>query len=560
MKNIKLASFVLVLVIVSMSCSLFTPASSKDGAVAGDINQDFDNLPIFDPEAPLPSPGAMALRALAELDPSVAVLESDVEAAEQAALNALVADLQAQLDAGGDIEVPFLPSQPGSAKIAIPAPAISFPTNYNLMGNFDGPIDTSGAAAASGGMISLLSDKLTQYIPTTPTGTDWGGELTMPEGSATSDVRIDIGRNSEGSTKFGLGFKTEASKNGVSVKSEWAGNVEGQRCPNAEGQVSYTIKTSLGADVGGAGFKQDLTAFVRAVVGDDAKIVSTTIDVTQATRQVKEDGRQLYVESGETYQFNGENYSDSIQSNLHLIRKSQDVSLSEARDMTSSGQTAAFSMAYTSLITAERAWLTGGCTQIVATSPGAVQPGSTTSIPVTVRHKFDGSEVSSKIDAVLSGDELVEPSSLAKTPGTLKYIAPEENGKAATITLTATSKRGKSTLELKASTGGAAYQIVGGLDEFQTSTAVCDIMGPFTLTGGGFSMRFSGGLSGSYTYSGPFGASGSGSYAISLPNGIGQPGSMTGGGSGCVETPLGTFCDGGTETYSLSPLPEGSCP
>ncbi len=107
----------------------------------------------------------------------------------------------------------------------------------------------------------------------------------------------------------------------------------------------------------------------------------------------------------------------------------------------------------------------------------------------------------------------------------------------------------------------AAYQIVGGLDEFQTNTAVCDIMGPFTLTGGGFALKFSGGLSGTYTYSGgPFGASGSGSYTISLPNGLGQPGTMTGGGSGCVETELGTFCNSGTEKYSLSPLPEGSCP
>ena len=557
----KLVSFVAVLVIVSISCSLFTPTSSTSEVVPGDIKQVIDELPAFDPEAPLPSPGAMALRALAVLDPGVAILESDVEAAERAALNALFADLQAQLEAGSGIEVPFLPSQPGSAKVAIPPAAITFPANYNLKGNFDGAINTTGAASASGGLISIMSDKLTPYIPTTPTGIEGGGSVTMPEGSAISDVRVDIGRNSEGSTKFGLSLKTDASKNGVSVKSEWAGNMEGQRCPNAEGQISYTIKTSLGADVGGAGFKQDLTAFVQAVVGDDARIVSTTIDVTQATRQVKEDGRQLYVESGETYQFNGDNYEDTKISNSHLVRKSQDVTLSESRDMTSSGMNAAFAMALTSLLGAEHTWLTGGCTEIKASLPGSVQTGSTTSIPVTVSHKFDGSEVPSKLEAVLSGEKSVEPTTLAMTPGTLKYTAPDENGKTATITLTATSRRGKATLELKASTGGAAYQIVGGLDDFQTNTAVCDIMGPFTLTGGGFALRFSGGLSGTYTYSGgPFGASGSGSYTISLPDGIGKPGTMTGGGSGCVETELGTFCNSGTEKYSLSPLPDVSCP
>jgi hypothetical protein len=42
----------------------------------------------------------------------------------------------------------------------------------------------------------------------------------------------------------------------------------------------------------------------------------------------------------------------------------------------------------------------------------------------------------------------------------------------------------------------APYRIVGGLDDWQTDTAVCNIMKPFTLTGGGFTMQVSGGLSG----------------------------------------------------------------
>ncbi len=66
------------------------------------------------------------------------------------------------------------------------------------------------------------------------------------------------------------------------------------------------------------------------------------------------------------------------------------------------------------------------------------------------------------------------------------------------------------------------YQIVGGLDDFQTNTAVCDIMGPFTLSGGGISAKYSGGLSGTYIYAGgPFNASGGQSYTIS-PAGRGR--------------------------------------
>ncbi|MCC6327161.1 MAG: hypothetical protein IT174_01510, partial [Acidobacteria bacterium] len=105
---------------------------------------------------------------------------------------------------------------------------------------------------------------------------------------------------------------------------------------------------------------------------------------------------------------------------------------------------------------------------------------------------------------------------------------------------------------LTASTGGRdSYHIVGGLDDFQTSTDVCDIMKPFTLTGGGFTNNFSGGISGSYNFTGPFQSEGSGTYTISLPDGPGKPGTMTGQGSGSV---LGKYTGTGTEKYTLTPI------
>jgi len=105
----------------------------------------------------------------------------------------------------------------------------------------------------------------------------------------------------------------------------------------------------------------------------------------------------------------------------------------------------------------------------------------------------------------------------------------------------------------KASTGGGSYQIVGGLDDWQTNTKVCDIMKPFTLTGGGFTMQVSGGLSGTYSYTGPFNAQGRGNYTISLPDGVGKPGTMTGGGSGQV-TGDKVYTGSGTEKYTLTPI------
>ena len=94
------------------------------------------------------------------------------------------------------------------------------------------------------------------------------------------------------------------------------------------------------------------------------------------------------------------------------------------------------------------------------------------------------------------------------------------------------------------------YRIVGGLDDFQTNTAVCDIMKPFTLTGGGITLQASGGLSGTYTYTGIFNAQGTGTYTISLPDGPGKPGTMTGGGAGSAEG----YTNTGTEKYTLTPI------
>jgi hypothetical protein len=258
----------------------------------------------------------------------------------------------------------------------------------------------------------------------------------------------------------------------------------------------------------------------------------------------------VYVESGLTVKASGDDYANAEYSNLRTIRHSQDATQADATALSGAGHDAALNMARVALAMAERNWLNGGCTKIEATSPGTVEPGSTTAIPVTVRHRFEGSVVPSKLKAELAGGESVDPASLAKTPGTLTYTAPNESGKSATITLTATSRRGRATLELTANTGGAAYRIVGGLDAWQTDTAVCDIMKPFVLTGGGFTMQVSGGLSGTYTYTGPFNAHGGETYSISLPDGVGKPGTMTGGGAGSA----GGYTNTGTEFYTLTPI------
>ncbi len=131
-----------------------------------------------------------------------------------------------------------------------------------------------------------------------------------------------------------------------------------------------------------------------------------------------------------------------------------------------------------------------------APSPGKVEPGSTTPIPVNVISIFDGSNAPSKLKAALTGGASIDPTALAKTPGTLTYTAPDEKGKSATILLTATSKRGKAKLELNANTGEKkqTYHVIEtpGAGGSWSGDCIEDLSKPFTVlfTGPGMTSTF----------------------------------------------------------------------
>ena len=66
-------------------------------------------------------------------------------------------------------------------------------------------------------------------------------------------------------------------------------------------------------------------------------------------------------------------------------------------------------------------------------------------------------------------------------------------------------------------------------------------------------MELSGGLEGTYSYTGPFNAKGEGTYKISLPDGPGKPGTMVGGGEGQI-TGDKVYTGSGVENYTLTPI------
>ena len=554
--NLVMAS--IVLAAVSLSCTFIKDKLSKDPMSNIKIDVPGD-IPKFEPDAPLFSPGAAVVRRLAEIDPSLARFAASIEANERNAMNSVIAERRASAAVQDkNISQPTAPSfqatgvSPGSrgSSLTVPAPAAML-----MFQGGDASVFLVRDPALAGALIGGLKNIWTEghNDPKTSTGGVKARKVTTKDG-VTTTFGAELTFREDGSSLFGIEVKTESVQNGVTVTSEMTGSVDGNECPNAEGQVQLTIKLRIAGESGGAQVSQDLTVFVRANVNDNAELATTTMDIVQGTRQVK-NGRQMYVESGMTLTDSNSANSSPVSSNGREIRSSQNVhesmeNLNEASELAADGVNAAYKAALTVLYMARERWQDGKCVQIVASSPGTVAVNSSTQIPVKVVHKFGGADVPSKLEAVLSGDASIDPTLIPKTAGTLTYVAPSETGKTATIKLNAASKRGKATLDLTANTGGASYRIVGGKDAWQTNTNVCDIMKPFTLTGGGFTMNLTGGLTGKYSYTGPFNAHGGDSYTISLPDGPGKPGTMSGGGVGCA----GGKCKNDAEFYTLTPI------
>ena len=558
--NYSQTSFVLAsiaLAAVCLSCTFIKSKLSNDPFANVKIDGPAD-VPKFEPDAPLFSPGAAVVRRLAKIDPSLSRFAPAVEANERDAMNKSIVERQATANtAGNDVSRWTTSPQPASdIRAETKRPFLELPSAAMLMlQGGDGSAFIFRDPALAGALISGLKNIFSEghTDPKNSTGGVKDRKTTTKVG-VTTTFGGELVFREDGSSLFGMEVKTESVQNGVTLTSEMTGSVDGNECPNADGQVQLTIKLRLAGESGGAQVSQDLTVFVRANVNDNADLATSTMDIVQGTRQVKSE-REMYIESGISLTDDGRKV---VASNQREIRGSQNVhesmeNLNEASELASDGVNAAYKAALTVLYGSRDKWQGGKCVQIIASSPGSVAVSSSTQIPVKVVHKFGGADVPSKLEASLSGESSVDPQLIPRTSGTLTYVAPGETGKSATIKLTATSKRGKATLDLNANTGGASYQIKGGLDAWQTNTPVCDIMKPFTLTGGGFTMKVSGGMSGIYTYSGPFNAQGTGTYTISLPDGIGKPGTMTGSGPGQI---IGdkVYSGKGTEKYTLTPI------
>ena len=318
-------------------------------------------------------------------------------------------------------------------------------------------------------------------------------------------------------------------------------------CPTTDGSFDIEASIDTKTSKGGAGQNATIDLKINGHVDDDAKIADVNIDNHTQWSDFG-GGKGQFIDFG----FSGPTGFDNFAFNRSGGTVTKDfVSMSVVI-------AAAFgSMLATKYIEAsEKAWSSGRCVKLEPTaSPGpkGLKPSSTSEITAAPRSKIDGGPVGGTVTAALTaGGASVEPVS-TKVPAdaTFNYLAPDEENKSGTVSLEARSRRGVAKADITLDTSAQnAYVIVGGLQDFQVNQTVCDIMSPFELVSPGpVTMSLSGGLSGTYSATGVFNLSYTGEYTIDLPNGPGQPGTMTGSGGGTIAGQAGS----GTETYTLTP-------
>ena len=509
----------------------------------------------FDPAAPPVSPGAIVVRRLAEMDPSLVGVAERFEAAERNVISQTIAEKRPQ----------STPSQPAqTSSVSLPAgPNKTLPTAMLFAADAATVRqERVDKVALIGALITGLKGLFTGE-QTRDSGPGGKSTKTETKDGTTTTSGMELTFKEDGTSAFAIEVNSDSEKDGKRVATQFNGRIEGSDCPDASGWVKLKGNFRLGGEAGGFGYTQEVQVDIYAMVNDNADIIERRFDIVQGVREVN-GGTGMYVETGFTLEARGDKVAAWEMSNWREIRHSQSAAsdLVSAKEALQTGQDAAAALATSILSMTESKWQNGGCVKIDAKSPGKVDPSSTTAIPVRVVHKFDGADVPSKLDATLSGASSIDPASIPKTAGTITYVAPGEKGQKATIQLKASSKRGRATLDLHASTGG--FWTVNAQSNGVTFTGtICGTDKPFTLDatfpGGtsvmtfnpGGSMSSSGGGSGCTQ-------TGTGNYNLLLnPD---DSGTLDWSSSDTVKCPMG-FSNSRSNKFSvkLEPAAEGKC-
>ncbi len=229
-------------------------------------------------------------------------------------------------------------------------------------------------------------------------------------------------------------------------------------------------------------------------------------------------------------------------------------------------------MVLLALQAAEERWTDGYCLEIKVSDISAkgekVSPNSDTPFTATVRHKFEGTDLTVPVIASLSAGQVsVNPSgSKVPAPAQFTYKAPDKSGQKATVHLETRSKRGIAKLDVKFSTGGG-WKATGQQEEMTYSGVICDLEQPFTVNITSayyeFTIQFApaGPEAGSFTYSGTWfdvgPMDGGGPYTVNAIDTV--PAQLIANATGCTHTPVGDTCKSYQMHIDLTPLDTNEC-
>jgi hypothetical protein len=373
-------------------------------------------------------------------------------------------------------------------------------------------------------------------------------------------VKYEV-KNNESASKLEVVDGTIDYSSALEVKKDdlqgkFATRMKVNVCPDATGKLTLelTSKSSLARPGGGGGTNLTIEVIVTRQLDDDAQYV-------ELDTQTHVEHASFGARAGSFVDMTMRSSDSAGASSIVNRRSSQatDANVQTAQDL---ARILEF-MAVVFTESARAVWESGVCVKLDPTStPGQrakAKPSTSFSVLAAPRSRIDGSATGGTVTASLSGDSSLDPAeSKVRADARFTYVAPDERKKSAKVTFEARSRRGVGKSELVFDTNdGAAYSAEGGADEFHGTGQICDLTAPFTISGGGNTVRFvpRDANGGSYDYSGDMGqfsVFGNGQYTVKYADGVAV--SITASGPGSVKTPRGVVSGTGTEEYRLSPL------
>lgn len=243
------------------------------------------------------------------------------------------------------------------------------------------------------------------------------------------------------------------------IESTGSGHADGDACPDASGTAKlhfeFTAKENYfnGADPAGGtvgyGLNQSYAADVTVRVDDNAKM--TGIDIAAKAHEDSKGGvkaagasqSDLFAHSvdssdRQTFGYDAASGFSSATSSDQTATSIEALHLSVWMDMYTGLPAKAGAKA------AENAWRSGMCILVHATpNGGTVDKDSVTSIDVTVKQRYDGTELDKPVGATFSGVASLDPVGQKQpAPATFVYTAGATEGDRGTMTFESVSNRG----------------------------------------------------------------------------------------------------------------------